>query len=127
MLRRVWCVLVLSLLLVPALDGSAAAIGDSISISGVVPPMRFIIVNNNQQITEIISNTKVDVIPQVWLGAIGKGKPLPLSAKLFRSYNQKIRIRNIGIIRFSLNKPVHTDTQPSWLSYISWLKPAKPF
>jgi hypothetical protein len=117
-------VLGLSILMVPALNGSAAAIAGNISISGVVPPMRFIIVNNCQQITEIISNTKTNVIPQVWRDAIGNKKPLPLSAQLARSYYQKIRMRNIGVIKFNLSKTGQAVHQPSWVSYISWLKPA---
>lgn len=123
MLGRVWCVLALALLIVPALNGSAAAVAGNISISGIVPPMRFIIVNNRQQITEIISNTTIDVIPQVWRGYIGNGKPLPLSAKLAKSYYQKIRLREVGIIKFDLNKNRQTVDLPNWVSYISWLKP----
>lgn len=114
----------LVLLFLLSFGGSSSALtNSSISISGVVPPMRFIVLNRKHQIIKIVSNTKLQVTPEVWVGSIGRGRQITLSNALLKSYYLKIRGRYLGDGVLNFNNIAKANPRSSGLmSYVSMLR-----
>jgi hypothetical protein len=66
----------------------ALALGQSsgtVVVTGVVPPARYILVNRQAIITEILSNTPTNVVPMVYVNSL-KGSPLVLTPAINQQY-----------------------------------------
>ena len=98
--------------------------GSSITITAVVLPARYIIVDSNGIINKILSNTKQNVTPKVYLNSIN-GKELVLTNKISNQYTKilkKIKLKNLcGII---YNKPLYIQNNTSSfdVKLVSYLK-----
>lgn len=72
---------------------SAAALSSAqtITVTAVVPAHRDIIIDGNGNITEIVSNTKDDVTPVVFLGEDGSEKnKRPLTDEIYDKYRKLV-------------------------------------
>jgi hypothetical protein len=69
-------------------DSPASALDQSsgtIVVTAVVPPARYILVNRQATITEILSNTPTNVVPMVYVNSL-KGSPLVLTPAINQQY-----------------------------------------
>ena len=91
-MKKFWSVLVTVFVLLAfgAASADAVSISQQIHLTGIVPPMRFIILNKQGEITEITSNTPEDVTPKVMLGSL-QGAQLPLTTTLLKDYRAKTK------------------------------------
>ena len=131
-MRKFWSALAIVLVLLPIGGASAGTISISqeIHLRGVVPDMRFIVVNARGSIVEITSNTPHTVTPRVFLNSLQSGTELPLTPGLLKDYEQKIQGKDLHStdLYFTPAKPEAAKTStPSWLTAISRISLLKPF
>ncbi|HET9173739.1 MAG TPA: hypothetical protein VFN56_00480 [Candidatus Saccharimonadales bacterium] len=92
-MKRFGRVLALIFALLPCVaapvSAQAVAVSQEIHIRGVVPPMRFIVVDGHGDIMEVTSNTPDNVTPVVRLNSIAHGATVPLTTNLRDAYRQK--------------------------------------
>jgi hypothetical protein len=74
----------------PVSAGTISASG-KITITAVVAPEHYIIVDNSNTITEIISNTVQDTAPLAFKDKIIKGNELQLTPEIYAQYNKLIK------------------------------------
>jgi hypothetical protein len=77
------------LLLITWLPGLAAADVSATaqySVTATVLPARVIIIDNHHQVTEVLSNTRQEVIPTVYLRTIAPANQQPLSSAIYNQY-----------------------------------------
>ncbi len=60
--------------------------GQEIVVQAQILPARYIIIDKQNNIIEIGSNTKEDVLPQVYLGSIGSNSGVPLTRDIYNQY-----------------------------------------
>ena len=106
--------------------GTASAdtisVSQVIHITGVVPPMRYIIVNPQGNIVEITSNTPENVTPKVILDSFQNGTELPLTSATLKDYESKIQGKDMRSteLHFALPNPqTAKSSSPAWLRAIS--------
>jgi hypothetical protein len=69
--------------------GAAAADMSStaqITVTATVLPARFIIIDNHNHVTEVLSNSRQEVQPTVYLHNIARGNQQPLSSAIYNQY-----------------------------------------
>lgn len=100
-----------------------------IHLTGVVPPMRFIVVDRQGDITEITSNTLEDVKPKVFLGSLQSGVELPLTPELQSDFAAKTKGLDLSSMdkHFSARRNVAAATvEPAdgflLIRQLSWLR-----
>lgn len=118
----VWKRFFVSFLMLPGLFlGSAipvSAISKSaeITVTGVVQPARYIIINKSGQLTEIISNTKKQIKPVVFLDNIKIGNEKELTNNLLTDYN-RVLAENVEFQMGILKIHVREDTITSSVNF----------
>lgn len=89
--RLEWCLVcffAVPLLLVPSVSAQALdSQADTITVSASVMPARYIIIDKDQVIQQIISNCACDVAPKVLFGDSG-GKEVGYSSKISAQFKQ---------------------------------------
>jgi len=104
------------------------SVSQTIHITGVVPPMRNIVVDSQGNILEITSNTPENVTPNVFLGSMQEGNETSLTAAILKDYELKIQGKDLESteLHFALPDPQTAKvSHPSWLtalSHMSWLR-----
>ena len=63
---------------------------NKIYVYGVVLPKHHVIIDENGQIQEIISNTSEDVTPDIYVGKIAKESQVVLTPEVLAQYNQLV-------------------------------------
>ena len=129
-MRKFWAALAIVFMLSP-LGGASAdiiSVSQEIHITGVVAPMRFIVLDGHGNIVEITSNTPENVTPQVYVGSIQHGQPAALTPALLKDYESKIRGHDMHStdLHFAPASPVALKTQKSnlvsFLTHVSLLR-----
>ena len=59
---------------------------NTITLTATIQPAKYLIVNNNRDIKEILSNTKENVAPTVYLNSINPSNMIPLSNNIYDQY-----------------------------------------
>jgi len=90
--KKFWSALAIVFVLLPfaTVSADSVSISQQIHLTGIVPPMRFIVVNGQGAITEITSNTPENVTPKVMLGSL-QGAELPLTPELLKEFATKTK------------------------------------
>lgn len=119
-MKKFWSTVAIALLLSPI--GSVAAdtisVSQVIHITGVVPPMRNIIVDGRGNIIEITSNTPESVMPKVYLNSF-TGPELPLTPIVLKDFEAKTKHVDMQSkeLHFSAPNPMAARaTRPSLLT-----------
>lgn len=96
-MKKFWSAVIIVFTLLPA--GAAGAtslsVSQTIHLSGVVPEMRYIVVDSHDKVTEITSNTVHDITPRVYRGSLQSGIQVPLTPAILRDYRAKIAGRDM--------------------------------
>ena len=103
---------VLILFTIPLIPNLAFALNQapaSIVVTAVVAPVRYVLVNQNIEIIEILSNTPLNVPPKVYQSSF-KSNEIPLTTPIDKSYRDiivKINTSKTGVIYSrQANQPV---------------------
>jgi len=113
---------------VGTVSADTLSVSQTIHITGVVPPMRNIVVDGHGNILEITSNTPENVTPKVFLDSMKDGNETSLTAAILKDYESKIKGRDLRSteLHFTLPDPQAAKvSRPSWLtalSHMSWLR-----
>ena len=59
---------------------------NTVTLTATIRPAKYLIVYNNREIKEILSNTKENVVPTVYINSISPGNMIPLSNKIYDQY-----------------------------------------
>lgn len=83
----------------------------SYTVTAIVEPIRYVVVDNSDMITEIMSNSNINVKPVFYMNSL-KSNPIKPSPQMLVSYNKLIGSLNT-------NKPgvIYTNTSLRSLSY----------
>jgi hypothetical protein len=81
--------MLLVLVAAPKAGAATVSVSHKIYVRAVVAPSRTILVDSNNRIIEIVSNTDQTVEPTAYRGAITAGEQVPLTAEILDDY-QKI-------------------------------------
>lgn len=77
-----------------ALGGQVSAASEQsvqeLRVTAKVPHRRDIVIDHGGNITQIVSNTKQDVTPSVYLGAINSGNKKPLTDRVYKQYRKHV-------------------------------------
>lgn len=116
--------IVLAFLFWPGLV-SADIVGMSqITVQGIVPPMRSVIVNDQNQITEIISNTTTYVAPTVYRNQILSSNEISITPLINQEYTGlgiQYNLNRVGIIyKHSPTTLITKKSLPLFLSILTW-------
>ncbi len=127
MRRCVGAVLFVWILLLCPNIVSADLVGTGqIMLQGTVPPLRNVIVNNQDQITEITSNSTADIQPTVYRNKILTIDIISISPKVSQEYkmlSQKYNLNRVGIVfLYSTTTSTIKNSRPLILPVISWHK-----
>ncbi|HSX36638.1 MAG TPA: hypothetical protein VLG13_00750 [Patescibacteria group bacterium] len=121
-MKRLFWGLVLLFVVAPLGAGQAHADSMSVSveihITGIVPPMRNIVVDAKGNIIEITSNTPENVTPKVYVGSLQNGNEVPLTTAIQKDYEQKVQGKDLHStdLHFSRSAPQTAKAaQPGWL------------
>ncbi len=97
----------------PVSAGTITASG-KITVTAIVAPEHYVIVDKSGAITEIISNTNQDVTPVVFAGSVKNGNEYPLTPEVFDQYKKLVRPgqSHIGIL---YKQPVASNATTSHL------------
>jgi hypothetical protein len=111
-------------LLCPSLV-SADVIGTGqITVQGIVPPMHYVIVNDQNQITEVTSNTTTDVQPTVYRNKMLTINEMNLSSTVSQEYKvlgRRYNLDRIGVVYNRSLTKITTNKSPSlFLSVLTW-------
>lgn len=104
------------------------SVSQEIHITGVVAPMRFIVLDGQGNIAEITSNTPENVTPKVYIGSIQHGTQVPLTPEVQKDYEAKIVGHDMHStdLHFPPPSPVAVEVQKSNLlaaiAHISFLR-----
>ena len=95
-----------------------------ITLQGIVPPLRCLIVNNKNQIIEVTSNTASNVIPTVYRNKISASNEVSLTPSLEQEYEMighQSDLQRIGIVyQRSSTTLVVKKSLPLFLSILTW-------
>lgn len=116
---------ILTFILWPGLvSADAVSSMAQITVQGTVPPRRCVIVNDQNQITEIISNTTSYVAPSVFRTNILSGNEIninPLIDQEYKSLGIQYNLNRVGIIyKQSSSVSVTKKSLPLFLSILTW-------
>jgi len=116
--------IVLAFLLWPGV-ASADIVGMAqITVQGIVPPMRSVVVNDQNRITEIISNTTSYVAPTVYRNKILSGNEISITPLIKQEYTGlgiQYNLNRVGIIyKQSPTVQITKKSLPLFLSILSW-------
>lgn len=67
-----------------------------ITVRGVIAPARYVILDDNGEIKQILSNTTESVQPTVYLNSLSQENQKPLNSEVLSEYNQLLP-KNAGI------------------------------
>lgn len=74
---------------------------NTVTLTATIRPAKYLIVDNNREIKEILSNTKENVVPTVYINSISPGNMIPLSNNIYDQYISIAAcssINNIGAV-----------------------------
>ena len=98
------------------------SVSQVIHLTGIVPPMRNIVVDGQGNILEITSNTTDNVTPRVFLNKMLDANEISLSPAVYEEYQSKIAGKDLHSteLHFALPNPhVAKTKQPGWLTALS--------
>lgn len=93
------------LLSLGSVSADSVSISQVIHLTGIMPPMRNIVVDEQKNIIEITSNTPEDVTPVVYQGKLAAGNEIPFDAGLQKAYADKIRGKDLHSIDLHFAAP----------------------
>jgi hypothetical protein len=96
--------------ILPSSTVSADAVGgkEHLHTAGRVLPAHHVVINEQNEILEIISNTTEDVNPRIYLNKISKERELPANPKVLEQYRRLVPsgTSNVGVLyRKSILEP----------------------
>src|SRR5580700_8164426 len=95
-----------------------------ITLQGTVPPMRYLVVNNQNKIIEVTSNTTVYVQPSVYRNKIAINNQIsltPLINQEYKTLGQQYNLYKVGVVYQSISSSPKTKKPlPLYLSMLTW-------
>jgi hypothetical protein len=84
-------VLGLTFLSAAPVSAGTISVSGKITVTAIVAPQHYVIINDSGTITEIISNSNQDTVPLVYKDKVIKGNEMPLTPEIYAQYNKIIK------------------------------------
>ena len=111
-------------LLWPATVSADIVQSGQVTLEGIVPPMRCLIVNNQNQIIEVVSNTNNETQPTVFRNKVLNGNQISMTNPIQREYNtlsRQLNLNQVGIVyKLGHPSPKVKKSIPLILSVLTW-------
>jgi hypothetical protein len=122
--RRLFWALVLVFAIAPlgSVQAGTVSISQEIHIRGVVPEMRYIVLDSDGNIIEITSNTTNDVTPVVKQGSLTSDDEVPLTQAVYDDYLAKTEGKDLSSVDLHFAPAAQTfaaNEKSSWLAALA--------
>lgn len=95
------------------------SVSQTIHLTGIMPPLRNIVVDGQDNIIEITSNTPENVVPKVFLGSMKQGNETSLTPAILEDYESKIKGKDLHSTELHFTLPDHQTAKAgnhNWLT-----------
>jgi hypothetical protein len=115
---------VLVFLLWPTMVSADSVQIGQVTLEGIVPPMRCLIVNNQNQIVEVVSNTNAEIQPTVLRNKVLDSNQISITPLIQWEYNvlgRHLNLNQVGMVyKLGQYSPKVKKSIPLILTVLTW-------